>query len=265
MRIKGLFIAILLFVSFGFKCGDSGGSSGGEGNIPQPSFTGKMECSKHVTSPKGVQICSGNSISNNVPAIVDQQLDDLFKIAGNGQTNSSGTNNYHACPNGGFDGTRTCFSTHATYYVWLIPRAPACVNPGFTENADGSGYDETYSDDPANHWDKDPRPGHTLLCVAGFMAVGGGKGLPAEQAIGLPGMAVVDAVDQMPIVRYEGEHNLLVQVDPNRYAATQYHYGNNGGHPILGDGPVAGLIKRTEFPDEPNPVVIGDQKVLLTK
>lgn len=219
---KFLLLTFVLIAS----CGGNSGSRSGS-----PTFTGALDCSHHVTSPKGVQICSGQNIGANVPGIVDQQLDDLFRIAQNGQTTASGVNNYKPCADGGYQEGRTCFSTHASYMVYLVPRSPQCVNPGFTENADGSGYDETYTDDPKNHWDKDPRPGKVLLCAAGFMATGHGQ----MKGISAPGMAVVDAVDQMPIIRYEGEHNLLAQVDPNRYAATQYHYGNNGGHPILGD------------------------------
>jgi hypothetical protein len=64
------------------------------------------------------------------------------------------------------------------------------------------------------------------------MALGAGHG-----DVNALGMAVVDDVTQLPtIVRYEGEHNLLYEVDRDRFAATQYHYGANGGHPILGDG-----------------------------
>jgi hypothetical protein len=83
--------------------------------------------------------------------------------------------------------------------------------------------------------------------------------------IAAPGMGVVDAIDQMPIVRYEGEHNLLAQVDQARYAATQYHYGANGGHPILGDGPTSlkGAKRKAPAPPDDTPQVKDDQGRLL--
>jgi hypothetical protein len=93
------------------------------------------------------------------------------------------------------------------------------------------------------------------------MASGGGQ----MKGLELPGMGVVDAIDQMPIVRYEGEHNLLAQVDQDRYAATQYHYGANGGHPILGDGPTSlkGAKRKAPAPPDDTPQVKDDQGRLL--
>jgi hypothetical protein len=125
-----------------------------------------------------------------------------------------------------------------------------------------NGYDETYTDDSANHWDKDPRTGHTLLCAAGMMETGGGQ----MKGLEWPGMAVVDAVDKMPIIRYEGEHNLLAQVDPDRFVATQYHYGTNGGHPILGDGPTSLKGAKRKAPaahDDTPQVKDGDGRTLF--
>jgi hypothetical protein len=259
--MKKIFALMFVF-TIAFGCGGNN-SGGGGSSVPAPTFTGALNCGKHVASPKGVEICSASSIDGSVPNIVDQQLDDLFRIA------QLAPNNYHACPDGFYHPEVPCFSTHGTYHVWLVPRAPVCVNPGFSEvvNSDPApnGYDETYTDDPANHWDKDPRPGHTLLCVAGFMATGGGQ----MKGLELPGMGVVDAIDTMPIVRYEGEHNLLAQVDQARYAATQFHYGANGGHPILGDGPTSSLksVRRsTPQKDNTPQVKDGQGRVLwLTK
>jgi hypothetical protein len=204
------FLIVLAFTGLAFKC-----SSGG----PQPTFTGALSDKYQAKTAKGADVHSGKKIDPQALVAVDAGLDRLFEIAAAPPNNYSG------------------FTLNDTYTIWLLTRAAACVNPGFTEivysPAWPDGYDETYTDDPANHWDKDPRPGSTLLCVAGFMALkGGGNGVP-----GSPGMGVVDDLAQLPtIVRYEGEHNLLLQVDSERYAATQYHYGANGGHPILGDG-----------------------------
>lgn len=244
---KAILFTFVIGLLMAVSCGGNG-SSGGGGSQIQPTFTGGMKCSQQVTSPKGVTICSGSSIAAGVPAIADQQLDELFRIAGDGQTTASGTNNYHACPDGSYDGSGTCFSTHRTYHIWLIPRSPQCENPGFTELVTSAAWPDGYDNDP-NGWDKDPTPGRTILCVAGFMAAGGGN----MKGIDLPGMGVVDAIDTMPIVRYEGEHNLLAQVDTARYAATQYHFGSNGGHPILGDGPpaMAKATRRPQISDQP--------------
>jgi hypothetical protein len=252
------FICFALLLCGLAGCGGNSGSGSGS-NVPDPSFTGALHCQKQVTSPKGVTICSASSIGASVPQIADQQLDDLFRIA------EAAPNNYHACPDGFWHQEVPCFSTHGTYHVWLVPRASVCVNPGFSEIVTSAawpdGYDETYTDDPANHWDKDPTPGRTLLCVAGMLEAGGGH----MAGIAAPGMGVVDAIDQMPIVRYEGEHNLLAQVDQARYAATQYHYGANGGHPILGDGPTSlkGAKRKAPAPPDDTPQVKDDQGRLL--
>ena len=264
--IKLLFVIGICFLSLACGGGETVNVNGTQVNVPKPTFNGVMDCRKRITSPKGVTICSGSSIAANVPGIVDGQLNDLFTIAQNGATTASGVNNYHKCASGAYEPTHNCFSTWATYFVWLIPRADACVNPGFTEMVYSdpwpNGYDETYSDAPANHWDKDPRAGHTLLCVSGFMATGGGQ----NKGLALPGMGVVDAVETMPIVRYEGEHCILAQVDTNRYAATQYHYGANGGHPVLGEmiGSMK-LVSGPALPEAPRSMTVGDRTLLLTK
>lgn len=253
--IKIFALFVLAFVATAFDCG---GGNSNTGTVPDPTYTGSLSDKYAVTSPKGVVIHSGTSIAANVPQIVDQQLDDLFRIA------QAPPNNYKPCPGGTYDDPNAnCFSTYATYHVWLVPRAPQCETPGFTVLQDSAPWPDGYDNDP-NGWDKDPRPGHTLLCVAGFMATGGSqmKGLQA------PGMAVVDAIDQMPIIRYEGEHNLLAQADPNRYGATQFHTGTNGGHPILGNGPATmkGRMAPARMPDIPKKVTDahGDQ-LLITK
>lgn len=209
-------VAVLAFAGMAFKCNKT---------LP-PTFNGSMSDKYVEKTAKGAEVHSAKKIPAEALTAVDAGLDRLFSIA------STPPNNYRQCP-----GDDPCFTTHATYTIWTLTRDPRCVNPGFTELVYSApwpdGYDETYTDSSDNHWDKDPTAGRTLLCVAGFMALkGGGNGVP-----GSPGMGVVDDLAQLPtIVRYEGEHNLLFQVDRDRYAATQYHYGANGGHPILGDG-----------------------------
>jgi hypothetical protein len=215
MKRVALFIVVLALACLAFKCDKSAAT-----------FNGSMSDKVVRVTPKGVSVHSAKSISDAQISAVDAGLDRLFTIA------QESPNNYRPCP-----GPVPCFNTFASYIIWLLPRSPLCVNPGFTEVVYSdpwpNGYDETYTDDPANHWDKDPRAGSTLLCVAGFMTR---KGATVYDP-GMPGMGVVDDVGQLAtIVRYEGEHNVLLEVDPPRYAATQYHYGANGGHPILGDG-----------------------------
>jgi hypothetical protein len=260
IAINILGVLILAFVATAFDCGGGGGTSNSGNNVPDPSFTGALPCQKQVKSPKGVTICSANAIGADVPNIADQQLDDLFRIA------QAAPNNYHACLDGIWHQEVPCFSTHGTYHVWLLKPADVCVSPGFSEivysEPSPNGYDETYTDDSANHWDKDPRTGHTLLCAAGMMETGGGQ----MKGLEWPGMAVVDAVDKMPIIRYEGEHNLLAQVDPDRFVATQYHYGTNGGHPILGDGPTSLKGAKRKAPaahDDTPQVKDGDGRTLF--
>lgn len=246
------FSLLLAFLLFTLACGGNnsgGGGGGGGGQVPKPTFTGAMSCHDQLKSAKGVVICADHKVDAAYGQVADQQLDDVFKIAQNGAVTASGTNHYRPCASGGYEQGNGCFSTHASYQVYLIPRADVCVNPGFSEVVYSppapNGYDETYTDDPANHWDKDPRPGNTLLCAAGFMATGHGN----MSGIAAPGMGVVDDLADMqagklPIIRYEAEHNILAQVDTERYAATQYHYGTNGGHPILGDDVTAAGAKK---------------------
>lgn len=242
LKLIALFF-VLAFAGLAFKC-----SSG-----PQPTFKGALSDKYQERTAKGADVHSGKKIDPQALIAVDAGLDRLFQIAAAPPNNYSG------------------FLLNNSYTIWLLPRSPQCVNPGFTElvysDPAPNGYDETYTDSPTNHWDKDPRPGHTLLCVAGFMVLkGGGQG----QA-GSPGMAVVDDLGLLPtIVRYEGEHNLLFQVDEPRFAATQYHYGTNGGHPILGDGPSfaassLGFETKGATIAAPIDIVDGNGKVVIRK
>jgi hypothetical protein len=204
-----LLLAVLVVAGSAFKCSKPAGG---------PTFTGAMSDKVQAVTPKGASVHSSKAIPAEALTAVDQGLDKLFFIAANPPNNYTG------------------FNLHSAYKIWLLTRDPRCVNPGFTEIVYSdpwpNGYDETYSDSPANHWDKDPRPGSTLLCVAGFMARSGAT----ADTFGSPGMGVVDDLAQLPtIVRFEGEHNVLLEVDLQRFAATQYHYGANGGHPIMPD------------------------------
>jgi hypothetical protein len=170
-------------------------------------FRGKLYQDKQTHSPKGIRIYSRTSINPELPALYDQGLDKLFRIA------SAPPNNY------------TGFNTHAAYTIWLFPRSDKCIAAGFLVDASGSPYDGT-------EYDKDPRPGAVTLCAAGAMIRPGAS----ASGYGSPGMLIVDdkatAVD---ISRFEGEHNVLLEVDIERFSATQFHVGSAGGHPILPD------------------------------
>ena len=165
-------------------------------------FHGEIYEKHRTITAKGVQVRSGQEIPTALLPEIDAGLDDLFRIA--------------AGPPNGYAG----FSTHANYTVWLMPRSPKCVNPSFLIDASHTVYE-------GSEWDKNPDPEICELCVAGMLILNGT----------LPGMMVADDLGQMrTIVRYEGEHNLLLEVDRERFAATQYHIGPNSGHPILGEG-----------------------------
>jgi hypothetical protein len=125
-------------------------------------------------------------------------------------------------------------------------------------------WPDGYDNDP-NGWDKDPRPGHTMICVAGFMTRVGAK--PDGFDLGGDGMAIVDGDTQtmLNVVRYEGEHNLLLEVDKAKFAATQYHTGSNGGHPILPDPSTGQLMSKPEFAEMPHPIEIDGVHVLVVK
>ena len=213
-------------------------------NPLKPTFTGAMSDKYVAVTPKGAHVHSGTRIDPAKLAAVDAGLDRLFRIAANPPYNYTG------------------FSTHSNYTIWLVPRSDLCVNPGFTEVVTSAqwpdGYDEVYTDSSNNHWDKDPRAGHCLLCISGFMAVGAGH--QDQHALG---MAVVDDLGLLPtIVRYEGEHNLLYEVDRPKFEATQFHYGTNGGHPILPD-PEGESFAAIPLTEQPHPVKNAEGRNLL--
>lgn len=161
-------------------------------------FRGTLYENVKKNTAKGVRVYSANNIDEALLPAIDAGLDKLFKIA------TSAPNNYPV--NVGHNG----------YNVWLFPRSPKCINPSFLVNADGSPYDN-------GEFDKDPRPGVVRVCAAGMMVDGLGYG-----------MLVVDDLATMPtIVRYEGEHIVLLHHDPDRFAATMYHTDNS--HPIMPD------------------------------
>jgi hypothetical protein len=215
LTLIALALVVFLTAGFALNCNKQF-IFGGKQGLP-----GKNE----THSAKGVQIFGWDRVTPEQSSAVDKGLEDLFRIA------SAPPNNYSG------------FGTHSEYIAYLLPWSHVgqgkygCVTPGFLNDVGvqppaPDGYDETYTDSPDNHWDKDPRPKYTMLCVAGFMARKGATG----ESIGQPILAVVSDMSILArIIRFEGEHALLLEVDVDRFVATQYHYGTNGGHPIMPD------------------------------
>jgi hypothetical protein len=111
MKRIALFVVVLALACLSFKCEKSAAT-----------FNGAMSNKVVRTTPKGASVHSAKSISDAQISAVDAGLDRLFTIA------QQPPNNYRPCP-----GPVPCFNDQAGYTIWLLPRAAACVNPGFTE------------------------------------------------------------------------------------------------------------------------------------
>lgn len=150
-------------------------------------------------SPRGVTVRSSSPIEKDLLPIIDAQLESLFRIAE-------------------VKGYRS-FDVHPSYGIRIEPRDARCDEISFMitrEVPAGTQYDGT-------EFDNDPRPGFVAVCAAGQFQQS--DGLIRVTAAGIRSSA---------IVRYEGEHKLLYQVDRQLYEATKIH-GTGEGHPILGD------------------------------
>lgn len=150
-------------------------------------------------TPKGAVVTSASPIDADLLTEVDRQLDDLFRIAA--------ANGY------------STFTIHPTYRIRIEPRDFRCDEISFmiTQNVTpGTNYD-------GSEYDHDPRPGIVAMCVAGRFA----------ESDGLI-RVTAEGIRTAPVVRYEGEHKLLYQVDRPLYESTKIH-GQGQGHPILGD------------------------------
>jgi hypothetical protein len=139
------------------------------------------------------------------PAIreqVDLGLGDLFEIAKAPPYNYTGfTDDLHK------------------WHVWLMPpNREKCVDPAFTLRTTSPLYPNGWDQDPT--YDKDPNVGAVLLCVAGFM----------ERSNNEPGMVIVaSGANARNTARFEGEHNVLLEADPDKFKATS----NNHHHPLI--------------------------------
>lgn len=194
MKLVIVFAAVLIAAA----CPSSG----------DPEFTGRLSSKHSVKSPKGVTINSGLEIPSAIPPAADRGLDKVFSIA------EAPPNNYHN------------FKRHSHYTIWLFPRNREKCQQAAVYRF----YDRTtvYDQGP---FDKDPRPGKTGLCFAGFMLR---QNIGPAGPLGDPGMLIVDDAQTVEtVVWYEAEHNILLESDGPRYALT----ADLHDHPILGYGP----------------------------
>lgn len=225
MRKLALF-SLMFFVSLAAACGGGNDNNPiGSGSSDDGVFKGVTHDKYKVNTPKGIYVYSDRPINTALFAEFDKGLDNLFRIAAAPPYNYSG------------------FSLHNTYHIWIFPRSPLCENPAFLVDATGSPYE-------GSEWDKDPSPSRCVLCAAGMMRTYDGIRNPqgGVPGLGQPGMIITDDIGiAANIVRYEGEHNVLIQVDREKFNATQYHTGTNGGHPILPDPQTNQLVSPHEL------------------
>lgn len=193
-----VFAAIGVAVWFLFFRGEKGEND--RVDVVQP---GSYSTEYGTRSLKGVQIYSSRPIDSRVPALADAGLDTLFAAA----------RSYGYLQ--GLD--------HSSYIVSLHPRSSRCQNPGFLIDAGSSSpWDQT-------EWDKDKRPGKALLCVAGMLPP---ITIVEAQQTSSYLMQVVDDLNIIEtVVRFEGEHWILLTNDNERYKATAGVHA----HPLLPD------------------------------
>jgi hypothetical protein len=239
---KLLFIALLFAVS----CG------GGTVDVTKPAekdeagfYRNNFQTDYKERTSKGALVVSGKSIDPAILPMIDAQLDKLFDVARSYgyQDNTTPGDNH--------------FMLHASYRIALFDRSPRCENPAFVVDASGSPYEGT-------EWDKDPSPSRALICAAGMMFRDNIPPGGVNYYKGTPGLLVtVDGIKTSEIVRYEGEHNVLLEADQEKFAQTQYHTGSGGGHPILPEkNEPRALVSQ---PGQPNPLKVGDSYVWVTK
>jgi hypothetical protein len=152
-----------------------------KGYRDQGEYRGSWSVKENVSTPLGARVGGENKPDPVLLPLVDEGLTELFRL--------SRQYNYDYGLYHGF------------WQVWLFPTSPKCINPAYTMRADGSPWDGT-------DFDKDPLPGRVLLCVAGMV-------------VGENQMLVANAASHMAlIVRYEGEHLVLLHNDRPKYEAT---------------------------------------------
>lgn len=179
-------------------------------------FRGSYRVKDETRTAQGVRVQGVNKVQAAALPMIDRGLARAFAIA------EAPPNNY-----------RVRFR-HSTYTVVTYPRSSVCTEPGIATDMYQKDWDQT-------DFDKDRRPGHTLICFAGVMfRTGAGDG-----SLGTPGMLIVDDLRTTEtIVWYEAEHNILLEEDQPRYVATAGVHD----HPIMGHGAETKLAASEDLP-----------------
>lgn len=176
MKLRIIFVITLLLFASAFDCSKK--AERGE-------FRGSFSTKENIQTPKGASVGGYTMPEGVILQRADEGLTELFRLS------------------------RQYDYTYGLYYgfwqVWLFETSTKCIAPGFTVRADGSPWDNL---PPPNDFDKDPRPGKVLLCVAGM-------------TVGDSAMLVANHESHMAnIVRFEGEHLVLLHNDRPKYEAT---------------------------------------------
>jgi len=170
---------------------------------PSPYFEG-FKWENETRSPKGVRVVGKRKADKDTLILIDRALDYAFEVAE-------------------FNGY-TGFTRHDTYIVSLQKKSDQCRVPSFLLKMIGGDYDQS-------EFDKDPKQGSTLLCVAGKFELWGQQS--SDRLSYRPILVVVDDPSILfDAVYNEAEHAILFQVDPNKFNRTAVH-ADGQGHPIL--------------------------------
>jgi hypothetical protein len=203
MAVFGLIV--ILIALLGTACPKKKGS-GEEG------FTGRLPYKISADTTLGINVRSERAINSLLLPSIDAGWSKAMRIA------AEPPNNYPRPE------IPVPIPEHRQATVGLWERSPKCINPGFLIRADGSPWDGT-------EFDKDPRPGKVLLCIAGI--AGQYSNSVGNEPGGTYGMLVVDDPGLMEtIVWYEAEHEILKGVHASRWESTAGIHA----HPIMGYG-----------------------------
>lgn len=209
-------------VAMFYACGDKDQiGSGVKGEDPSI-YSIKIYNHPRKPTPKGVQIYAYNEISDEARNAIDRGLDITFALAEKQYPGKT-------------------FKRHKDYIARVFENQPKCGNApsAFTVGPSMSvGQPNPYDN---TEFDLDQRAGWTQLCVVG--AYNRKYDGPDETYPWHPSVAVVNGMDIIETAaRYEAEHGVLEEIDPQRFGETAIH-GQGQGHPILGEPTAVGLRK----------------------
>lgn len=167
-------------------------------------FKGFTSNKYRKVTPQGVSVRSANKISDQTLSDIDAGLQDLFNIVRRKPYDYQN------------------FVAHGNYEVALFPRnTKRCENPAFTiQRFDQPRYPDGYDQHPV--FDKDPKIGSVILCIAGIVTEFDPQGTF---------VIVDDAATTRTVTRYEGEHIVLYHNDRRRWGDTIGLHS----HPLLGN------------------------------